>query len=137
MAANLGAGPDWAPNGFQSCASWTGEGQIALGRGFRFSRHGEGVGEVAAGFRSGASDCARSKLDVTLGVRASPHYLWLAQGFFFADRHADDTFKVQATGVKVFRNGTGLQIGVCADVAAGRFSEPALVIGYWRSAAAR
>ncbi|MFZ4069041.1 MAG: hypothetical protein ACOYJ6_02935 [Caulobacterales bacterium] len=74
---------------------------------------------------------------MTFGLRALPHYLWLAQRFFSVDRHADDTFKVQASGVKVFRNGTGLQLGVRADVSGDQFGEPAVVIGYWRSAAAR
>jgi hypothetical protein len=130
------AGPVWASDGFGPCAGWSGQSRLAVGRGFDLAGT-SGFGELAAGYRGGASGCGQSNLDLTFGFRSGPDYLWLGQGFFFADRHANDTFKVQASGVRVLRDGSGLQLGVRASVEDGRFSDPALVIGFWRSAAAR
>lgn len=136
LALSASAGPVWASAGMGGCAGWSAEGRLALGRGFDWGR-ASGFAEAVSGYRGGAGACGQAKLDINFGFRATPDYLWLGQGFFFADRHASDTFKVQASGVKVLRDGSGLQLGVRAVVDGGRFSDPALVIGFWRSADAR
>jgi hypothetical protein len=60
-AASVSAGPVWPSDGFGGCAGWKGEGRIALGRGFQLGRDADAFGEIAAGFRYGASACAQSK----------------------------------------------------------------------------
>jgi hypothetical protein len=132
QAYSVAFGPAWSDAGDADCAGVTGQVRAAYGRSLPWGNGGH-FAETATEWRANQGRCAAAKLDFTYGVRSSPDYLWLGQGFFFTDRHAVDTIKVQVSGVKALNEGSGVQVGLRATVTDSRLGQPALVIGYWRA----
>lgn len=85
---------------------------------------------VEAAERGLSGGCTDQRVDLTIGVRAGPHWLGLAQVFVDGARYGDETVKAQLSLVHFGSAGRGVQVGVRARVDEGD-AEPALVLAFW------